>query len=404
MWEMTHDAAKVDRTAIIQNGSVNMANLCCAACYYVNGVSALHSELIRCELFSDFASVFPHKFGNVTNGIAHRRWLCQSNPKLTALLKELIGDGFVRNGEELAKLRDYENDPQVLHALQQIKHANKQDFAQKILKQQGITLNPNTIFDVQIKRLHEYKRQHLNAFHILADYLAIKENPARDFVPKTYLFAAKAASGYFMAKQIIRFVVALGELINNDPDVAGRLQVHFLENYCVSMAESLIPAAEISQQISLAGTEASGTGNMKLMMNGALTLGTLDGANVEIGQAVGDDNIFIFGLRTDEVERLRHDYTPMDFHNNNPEIRRVFDFINAGVVGIEFRELWNTIHWDPYLVLADFADYRVAQAAASAAYRDTTHWNRMALRNIAASGIFAADRAVGDYARDIWKI
>jgi len=402
VWEQTHDSHKVERMAIIAGGQVKMANLCCAACHHVNGVSALHSDLIRRELFADFSSLAPHKFGNVTNGIAHRRWLCQANPRLTNLLKELIGDGFVRDGAQLEQLRNFVDDKQVLQAIWDIKQANKRDFATRAQKQ-GVHIDPDTLFDVQIKRLHEYKRQHLNAFQILAEYLAIKENPGKQVVPRSYLFAAKAASGYFMAKQIIRFIVALGELINNDPDVAGRLNVHFLENYSVSMAEDLVPAAEISQQISLAGTEASGTGNMKLMLNGALTLGTLDGANVEIHQAVGDENMFLFGLRTEEVERLRQSYVPMEFYNNNAEIHRLIEFIGGGVAGREFREIWNTIHWDPYMVLADFADYRAAQAAASQVYRDPMHWSALSLQNIAGAGIFAADRAVAQYAENIWN-
>ena len=404
VWKLTNNPETVENTAIFAEEKIRMANLCCAACHSVNGVSALHSELIRETLFNDFVAMTPQKFDNVTNGIAHRRWLCQANPRLTSLLTDLIGDGFIRNGEELQKLQAFADDKQVLEALGQIKLANKQAFAQRLARQTGVQLNPDTLFDVQIKRLHEYKRQHLNAFQILSEYLAIKENPQTHVVPRTYLFAAKAASGYFIAKQIIRFIVALGDLINNDPDVAGRLQVHFLENYSVSMAEDLIPAANISEQISLAGTEASGTGNMKLMMGGAVTLGTLDGANVEIYEAVGDDNIILFGLRTEQVERLRQShYSPMDFYQNNAEIRRLFDFINMGIAGKEFREIWNTIHWDPYMVLADFADYRFAQQTAAELYAQPLVWNRMSLMNIAGSGRFAADRAVNEYAERIWK-
>ncbi|MDR0531603.1 MAG: glycogen/starch/alpha-glucan phosphorylase [Oscillospiraceae bacterium] len=404
VWDASHDAGKVENTAIISGGKVRMANLCCAACHHINGVSALHSQLIRETLFADFAAITPQKFDNVTNGIAHRRWLCQANPRLAGLIKELIGEKFVLQGEELSRLRAFAEDAQVLEALGRIKLANKQSFAQRLLRQQGIKLNPETIFDVQIKRLHEYKRQHLNAFQILAEYLAIKENPGREVTPRTYLFAAKAASGYFIAKQIIRFIVALGDLINNDPDVAGRLQVHFLENYSVTLAEDLTPAAEISEQISLAGTEASGTGNMKLMLGGAVTLGTLDGANVEIYEAVGENNILLFGLRTEEVERLRPNYVPMEYYQNNAEIRRLIDFINMGVAGKEFREIWNTIHWDPFMVLADFSDYRFAQQTAAALYKDAALWNRMSLMNIAGAGRFAADRAVGEYAQRIWQI
>ena len=404
VWNATGNPDIVESTAIIAGEKIRMANLCCAACHSINGVSALHSKLIRETLFRDFAAIAPQKFGNVTNGIAHRRWLCQANPRLTALITDLIGDKFILQGEELQKLQAFADDRQALEALGEIKLANKRDFAERYARQTGVKLDPETLFDVQIKRLHEYKRQHMNAFQILAEYLAIKENPGKSIVPKTYLFAAKAASGYFIAKQIIRFIVALGDLINDDPDIHGRLQVHFLENYSVSMAEELIPAAEISEQISLAGTEASGTGNMKLMMNGAVTLGTLDGANVEIFEAVGDDNILLFGLRAGQAERLRqsNSYVPMDYYHNNAEIRGLFDFINRGVAGKEFREIWNTVHWDPFMALADFADYRFAQQTAAELYRQPALWNRMSLLNIAVSGRFAADRAVGEYAARIW--
>jgi starch phosphorylase len=404
VWARTGDAGTVERTAIVAGGKIRMANLCCAACYSVNGVSALHSELIQKELFADFTAIFPEKFGNVTNGVAHRRWLCQANPGLTRLLKELIGDGFVRNGEELARLRDYADDAGVLEALGAVKLANKQRLAQSLRKSRGIALDPASLFDVQVKRLHEYKRQHLNAFSILAEYLALKENPARETVPHTWLFAAKAAPGYFIAKQIIRFISALGELINNDPDAAGRLRVHFLENYSVTMAEELVPAAELSEQISLAGTEASGTGNMKLMLNGAVTLGTLDGANAEIAEAVGESSIFLFGLRAEQVERLRPGYAPMEYYRNNAELRRLVDYVGTGVAGREFREIWNTVHWDPFMVLADFADYRAAQRSAAEAWaKNPAGWNRMSLMNIAGAGRFAADRAVGEYAERIWR-
>ncbi|MDR2648045.1 MAG: glycogen/starch/alpha-glucan phosphorylase [Oscillospiraceae bacterium] len=404
--DVTNDAERAERMAVISGGDVRMANLCAAACHSVNGVSALHSKLIQEQLFHDFYTLQPDKFRNVTNGIAHRRWLCQANPRLTAFLKELIGDGFILHGEELQKLAAYANDKSVLDRLGAIKAENKRSFAKYMQKQRGIAVNPDTLFDVQVKRLHEYKRQHLNAFQILAQYLAIKENPSAPFVPHTYFFAAKAAPGYFIAKQIIRFIVALGDLVNNDPDVAGRLQVHFLENYSVSLAEALMPAAEVSEQISLAGTEASGTGNMKLMLNGAITLGTLDGANVEIHDVVGDENILIFGLRTQEAEKLRQNYEPRIFYQNNAELRRLFDFLNnQGLGGRMFPEIWNTIHWDPYMVLADFADYRFAQAATSEWWQDhPTAWNRASLHNIAGAGRFAADRAVLEYAKDIWGL
>ena len=404
IWEQTGDAGKVERMAIVSNGVVRMANLCVACCHSVNGVSALHSEILKDSVFHDFYTIMPDKFKNVTNGIAHRRWLCQANPRLTALLNELIGGDFVYDADALEKLADFRDDSSVLKRIEEIKTANKTDFAKKVKAKTGIELDPSSVFDVQVKRLHEYKRQHLNAFNILAEYIAIKENPSGNFVPHTYIFGAKAASGYFMAKKIISFICALADLINNDPDVAGRLKVVYMEDYNVSMAEDMMPAADISEQISLAGTEASGTGNMKLMMNGAITLGTLDGANVEIHEAVGDENIVIFGMTTPEVNDLkRSGYVPMNFYNNNAELRGVIDFINRGICGKQFPEIGSTIvHHDPYMVLADFADYRKAHSRIDELWADRERWNRMSLMNTACSGRFAADRAINEYAQNIW--
>ncbi len=404
VWNATGDADKVERMAIVSNGVIRMANMSVAGSHCVNGVSALHSEILKESVFKDFYSLTPDKFTNVTNGIAHRRWLCQSNPELTKLITELIGSGFVYNGDELEKLKPYATDAEVLKKIEKIKLHNKERLAELVKKSNGIELDPTSIFDVQVKRLHEYKRQHLNAFHILSRYLAIKENPDGDFTPHTYIFAAKAAPGYFMAKKIISFICSLGELINNDPDVKGRLKVVYLEDYNVSMAENLMPAADISEQISLSGTEASGTGNMKLMINGAITLGTMDGANVEIHEAVGDDNIIIFGMSTPEVNELKRvGYNPMNYYQNNADIRKVVDFINGGINGKVFPEIGGTItHHDPYMVLADFADYKAAQAKAEKLFADRGVWNRMSLMNIAGAGRFACDRAINDYARDIW--
>ena len=404
VWASTGDADKVERMAIVSNGVIRMANMSVAGSHSVNGVSALHSEILKESVFRDFYSVTPDKFKNVTNGIAHRRWLCQSNPELTKLLTDLIGDGFIYDGAELEKFRAFADDKEVLKKLEEIKFRNKQKIAKIVKEKNGIDLDPNSIFDVQVKRLHEYKRQHLNAFHILSKYLAIKENPDGDFTPHTYIFAAKAAPGYFMAKKIISFICALGDLINNDPDVRGRLKVVYLEDYNVSMAEALMPAADISEQISLSGTEASGTGNMKLMINGAVTLGTMDGANVEIHEAVGEDNIIIFGMSTPEVNDLKRiGYNPMNYYQNNTELRKVIDFINNGISGKTFPEIGSAIiHHDPYMVLADFADYKAAQAKAEALFKDRDAWNRMSLMNIAGAGRFACDRAINEYARDIW--
>ena len=404
VWALTGDAGKVERMAVISDGIVRMANLCVAACHSVNGVSALHSQILKDDLFNDYYQLTPEKFKNVTNGIAHRRWLCQSNPLLTSYLNKLIGSGFVYAADELENLKKYADDKKVLDKIGDIKLQNKKTFAEYVKKTTGVELDPNSIFDIQVKRLHEYKRQHLNALNIVAKYLEIKENPDGDYVPHTYIFAAKAASGYFMAKKIISFICALADMINNDPDMRGRLKVVYLEDYNVTMAERLMPAADISEQISLAGTEASGTGNMKLMINGAVTLGTLDGANVEIHEAVGDDNIVLFGMRTPEVNEVkRNGYTPMNYYINNPELKKVIDFIQQGINGKQFPEIGNTIiHHDPYMVLADFADYRNAQKKIDEIYRDKDRFNRMSLMNIAGAGRFAADRAINEYARDIW--
>ncbi|MBO5230064.1 MAG: glycogen/starch/alpha-glucan phosphorylase [Clostridia bacterium] len=404
IWDATGDAGRVERMAVISNGAVKMANLCVAVCHKVNGVSALHSQILKDTIFNEFYTLEPEKFTNVTNGIAHRRWLCQANPRLTKSLTGLIGDGFVYNASELEKLKAYADDAAVLEELRKIKTANKQDFAKLVKSKTGVSLDPSSIFDVQVKRLHEYKRQHLNAFNILAKYLEIKANPGGNYTPHTYIFGAKAASGYFMAKKIIEFICALADLINNDPDVKDLLKVVYMEDYNVTMAEALMPAADISEQISLAGTEASGTGNMKLMINGAITLGTMDGANVEIFDAVGAENIMIFGMSTPEVNELkRSGYVPQNYYNNNAEIHNLVDFINKGIVGKMFGEIGGSIiHHDPYMVLADFADYRNIQKQAEEIWHDTKRWDRMSLMNIACAGIFAADRSINDYARDIW--
>ncbi len=406
IWDATHDAGKVERMAVISNGAVRMANLCVAVCHKVNGVSALHSQILKDSVFSEFYALEPEKFTNVTNGIAHRRWLCQANPGLTSLLTDLVGDGFVYDGSELIKLREYADDAQVLAKLREIKTNNKKNFAALVKSKTGVSLDPNSIFDVQVKRLHEYKRQHLNALNILAKYLEIKSNPNGNYTPHTYIFGAKAASGYFMAKKIIEFICALANLVNNDPDTKNLLKVVYMEDYNVTMAEALMPAADISEQISLAGTEASGTGNMKLMMNGAITIGTMDGANVEIHEAVGDDNILIFGMQTNEVNELkRNGYSPMNYYNNNAEIHAAVDFINKGIGGKFFPEISSTyIYHDPYMVLADFSDYRRIQKLAEEIWQDTARWDKMSLMNISGAGRFAADRAINEYAENIWGV
>ncbi len=405
VWEQTGDANYVERTAVIEGGVVKMANLCVASCHNVNGVSRLHSNILKDSVFNDYYRLTPDKFNNVTNGIAFRRWLGQSNPELTGLLKELIGDGFLRDSAQLKKLKAFENDKSVLDSLRKIKHANKEHFAEYIEKQTGVTLDCNSMFDMQIKRLHEYKRQHLNAMHIISDYLYIKENPNAEFTPKTYIFGAKAAAGYYLAKQIIQLIVNLSKLIENDPQVKDKLKVVFVEDYRVTLAELMIPSADISEQISLASTEASGTGNMKLMLNGAITLGTEDGANVEIHEAVGDDNIIIFGMQSDEVLRIRRNgYNPRPYYENNPELRKVIDFMRNGINGVSFNDLANTLLTnDYYMSFADFTDYCKAQRTASQLYQDKYKFANMSLNNIAAAGIFSSDRSIEDYAKTIWS-
>lgn len=405
VWSATHDADKVERMAIVSNGIVRMANLCVAGSHSVNGVSALHSEILKNTVFNDFYTLTPDKFCNVTNGIAFRRWICQADPKLTEYITELIGDKFITQSNELEKLRKFKDDKKVLNKLIEIKHENKVRFAKMVKKRNGIDIDPDSIFDVQVKRLHEYKRQQLNVLNIIAEYQMLKANPNADYYPKTYIFASKAAPGYFMAKKIIELIDALSKVINNDPDVNGKLKVVFVEDYNVSVAEVLMPAADISEQISLAGTEASGTGNMKLMLNGAITLGTLDGANVEIHNAVGDENIFIFGMKTPDVENLkRAGYNPQNYLNNNETLRNAVDFIRNGVNGKRFDEIVSSLtNSDPYMALADFADYQKAQKAVSKAYADRENFAKMSLMNISGAGIFSADRSIMDYADYIWN-
>ena len=381
-----------------------MANLCVAGSHSVNGVSALHSEILKETVFNDFYSITPDKFKNVTNGIAFRRWICQSNPLLTDYITKLIGSDFITKSNELLKLREYKDDKKVLADIMAVKRQNKERFAKIVKKRNGIDINPDSIFDVQVKRLHEYKRQSLNILNIIAEYQMLKANPNADFVPRTYIFASKAAPGYFMAKKTIQLIDAISNVINNDKDVNDKLKVVFMEEYNVSLAEVLMPAADFSEQISLAGTEASGTGNMKLMLNGAVTLGTLDGANVEIANAVGDDNIIIFGLKTPEVEQLKQrGYHPMDYINNNRVLKDVIDFINAGVDGKTFGEFTSSLmNVDPYMALADFADYQKAQQLSAEIYKDKERFAKMSLMNISGAGIFSADRAITEYAENIW--
>ena len=406
-----HDPAKTAKLAIIWDGGVRMANLCIAGSMAVNGVSALHSEILRKDLFKDACQMMPDKFKNVTNGIDHRRWVPQINPGLDGLLRDLIGEGYLTHPQELKKLEAYAGDKAVLQRLEDIKHQNKLAFAAFARKHQGVVLNTDAIFDVQVKRLHEYKRQLLNALQIIYLYQRLQDDPSLDLPPQTFLFGAKAAPGYAVAKRIIHLINSLADQINSDPLCKDRLQVVFLENYRVSLAEVLMPASEVSQQISTAGKEASGTGNMKFMMNGALTVGTLDGANVEMHDLLGDDNMFLFGLHADEVEHLRHTYDPNLLYQRDPVLRRVLDQLKVGFRdGVTYEDLFQRLvtgmdgQADQYMVLADFAAYCEAESRMRHTYRDRETWNRMSLTNIARSGVFAADRAISQYADTIWHV
>ena len=400
------DKGKVDYMAMIGDGQVRMANICAYVCHSINGVSKLHSEIIKQSVFHDYYLYKPAAFKNVTNGIAWRRWLLQSNPGLTDLVESAIGSGFKKDAGELSKLFAYQNDSAFLEKLSAVKHENKEIFADYVKRTTGMTLNTDSIFDVQVKRLHEYKRQHLNALNIAAQYLYLKANPNADFVPKTYIFGAKAAPGYYMAKQIIRLICTLGKVIDADEAVRDKLKVLYLQDYSVTMSERLMPAAEISEQISLAGTEASGTGNMKFMLNGAPTLGTLDGANIEIAAAAGKENFFQFGMLTQQAGELRRfGYLPSSFISDDEIAGEVLGFLERGLDGKNFSEIVSNLETqDPYMVMADFRDYRRAQQLVSKTYQDQKTFARMSLCNIAGSGIFSADRAVSEYARDIWQV
>ena len=408
------DMNKVGQMAIIWGGEVRMANLCVCACQAINGVSALHSDILKRDVFHDAYLAHPDKFQNVTNGIDHRRWLSQINPKLDALIRECTGgDQYLLHPEAIQGLEKYKDDKSVLLQLAKIKDENKRRFASYIARESGVILNTDAIFDVQVKRLHEYKRQLLNVLHIIHLYNQLRDNPNMDFTPQTFLFGAKAAPGYHVAKEIIQLINSLSTQINNDPVCKDKLQVVFLENYRVSLAEKLMPASELSEQISTAGKEASGTGNMKFMMNGALTIGTLDGANVEMHQQVGDENIFLFGLTADQVaERKRQGYRSLDYYQQNQALKRVIDQISSGFSDhVSYSDLTNRLLFgaggsmaDEYMLLADFDSYCAAHQRALETYADQQRWNQMSLINIARSGIFAADRSIAEYAKNIWHV
>ena len=409
-----HDPQKTEKMAIIWGGEVRMANLCVAGGMAVNGVSALHSDILRKDVFKNACTMEPWKFQNVTNGIDHRRWLSEINPELDSLIRDLAGgDDYLLHPTALEKLDAYADDKTVLERLAKIKQDNKERFALYAKKHQGVVLDPTAIFDVQVKRLHEYKRQLLNVLHIIALYQKLQDDPNCITQPHTFLFGAKAAPGYAVAKRIIRLINSLADQIEHDPICKGKLQVVFLENYRVSLAEQLMPASEVSQQISTAGKEASGTGNMKFMMNGALTVGTLDGANVEMHEVLGDENMFLFGLRADEVEQLKREgYVPQRLYCRDERLRRCLDALRTGFRdGVSYDDLYQRLLFgaggspaDEYLLLADFQAYCEAEQRMANTYHDPIQWNRMSLHNIARSGIFAADRAVAEYADNIWHV
>lgn len=403
--------AKISRMSIIEHSRIKMANLSVYGGHSVNGVAALHSEIIKKSVFKDFYDFSPEKFTNVTNGIAYRRWLCQSNPELTELICDCIGDGFVHDSSLLAEFKKFENDKSVLKRLEEIKAIKKKQFVEYALKKQGFVINPDSLFDTQAKRLHEYKRQLLNVLNIIDTYLDLQENPDMEMLPKTYIFGAKAAPGYSMAKQIIKLINFISADIRKHPKINEKLNVVYMEDYNVTMSEKLMPASEVSEQISLAGKEASGTGNMKFMINGALTIGTLDGANVEMAQAVGDENIFIFGLKSNEVDDIwREGYSSSKYYNESPKLRRIVEALIIGFNGQSFSDMANYLLTgspvaDPYMCMADFVSYNKTQRKISDLYvGDKTKWNQMSLRNIAASGFFSADRSIRQYADNIWNI
>ena len=405
-----HDPAKTAELAIVWDGQVRMANLCIAGGMAVNGVSALHSDILRHDVFRWQYQMEPEKFKNVTNGIDHRRWLAQINPRLDGLIADLCGGrGYLLHPEELKKLEAFAGDGAVLARLDEIKRANKLDFAAYVKKTQGVALNTDAIFDVQVKRLHEYKRQLLNVLYILTLYNEIKDHPEKPVFPQTFIFAAKASAGYYLAKQIISLIVAVSNLVNSDPQVQGKLKVVFIEDYKVSLAEIIIPAADLSEQISVAGKEASGTSNMKLMINGAVTLGTLDGANVEIRDRVGGENMFLFGMTADEVQALwQRGYDPHQFLT--PELDRVLQMLTSGALGQRFDDVAASLLTprfgaaDSYMTVADFESYKAAKKRAVEVYQDRTRFTQMSLTNIARAGIFSSDRSVEQYAKEIWDL
>jgi len=406
-----HDLDKINKMAIIRDGYINMAHLAIVGSHSVNGVAKLHTKILKEKELKLFNEYFEGKFNNKTNGITHRRWLLQANPRLTKLLKETIGEEWIKDPNKLIEFKKFAKDSSVKEKFYKIKQQNKTDLAKFIKNKYDITVDPNSIFDIQAKRLHGYKRQLLNALYILDLYNRLKEDKGIDIYPRTFIFSAKAFPGYILAKEIIKFINTLANKINSDDDVNDKIKVVFIENYGVSLAEKIIPSANVSQQISTASKEASGTGNMKFMMNGAITLGTLDGANIEIKDAVGEENIIIFGLTADEVINYSKNggYRSLDLYNNNPRIKRVIDQLLNGFLDVspsEFMNIYNHLitYNDEFFVLKDFEDYSKAQDKIDKLYRDKDKWNEMAIINVAASGQFSSDNTIIRYAKEIWKV
>ena len=409
------DGDRLRRMSIVEEGDtkqIRMAHLSIVGSHSINGVARLHSELVRTSLVPDFYQLWPERFNNKTNGVTQRRWLLKSNPLLSELITKTIGHGWVTDLDRLVQLEEYADDKTFQKQFLRVKRANKKTLAKVILDTARVEVDINTLFDIQIKRLHEYKRQLLNVLHIIHQYLSVVENQTQLTVPKTYIFAGKAAPGYFMAKLIIKLICSVGEVINKDPRVDGQMKVVLVPDYRVSLAERIIPAADLSEQISTAGMEASGTGNMKLAMNGALTIGTLDGANVEILEEVGEENIYIFGLKVEQIHEMRNGgaYNPWDYYHQNPNIKRVMESINSDMfcsneTGL-FKPIYDSIlhQGDYYFHLADFQSYLEAQEIASREYSDPSVWARKAILNVARTGKFSSDRTISEYARDIWDL
>lgn len=407
------DETRISQLSLIDESgdrAVRMANLACVGSFSINGVAALHTELVKSTILKDFYDLSPEKFNNKTNGVTPRRWMLQSNPRLAQLITSKIGDNWIQHLYDLRGLDGCVEDGGFRHEWRQIKLAIKRDLATYVRERTGIVVNPESMFDVQVKRIHEYKRQHLNVLHIITLYNRIKADPNIDIVPRTFIFGGKAAPGYFLAKLMIKFITAVGDVVNHDPDVRDRLKVVFLPDYNVTFGQRVYPAAELSEQISLAGKEASGTGNMKFAMNGALTIGTLDGANVEIREEVGEENFFLFGLKADEVNDLKaRGYNPLDYYNSNTNLKRVLDLVSSGYfshgdTGLFRPLLDNLLYHDPFLLLADYPSYIDCQDSVSNAYRDQEHWTRMSILNTARTGKFSSDRSIRDYCDDVWKV